>query len=73
MTSLQQAYSFFKISESRPCFLIKGEMIGDLQNAVQLPDEKQSFTIHRIILISVTSIILLEKDEPTSSFCSIYE
>ena len=43
--------SFFKISESKPYFLIKGEMIVDLQDAGKTPDEKQRFTIRKIILI----------------------
>ena len=51
MTSLQQAYTFYKISDFRPCFLIKEEMIADLQDAGKSPDEKQRFTIRRIILI----------------------
>ena len=52
MTSLQHAYSFFfKISEFRPCFLIIREMFADLQDAGKIPDEKQRFTIHIIILI----------------------
>ena len=37
----------FKISESRPCFLIK----GDLQDVGKTPDIKQLFTIRRIILV----------------------
>ena len=32
--------SFFKISESRPCFLIKVKMIADLQDAGKLPDRE---------------------------------
>ena len=32
-------------------FLNKGEMISDLQDVVKTPDEKQGFTIRRIILI----------------------
>ena len=32
-------------------FLIKGEMIADLQDAGKSPDENQRFTIRRIILI----------------------
>ena len=32
-------------------FLIKGEMIADLQDAGKSPDKKQRFTIRRIILI----------------------
>ena len=32
-------------------FLTKGEMIADLQDVEKSPDEKQRFTIRRIILI----------------------
>ena len=64
ITSLQQAYSFFQNFRIQTLFLIKGEMIADLQDAGKTPDKKQRFIIQRIILIiedSETSIILLEK------------
>ena len=51
MTGLQQAYSFSKSHNLDLVFLIKGEMIADLQDTVKSPDEKQRFTIGRIILI----------------------
>ena len=31
------------------CFLIKGEMIADLQDAGKTPDKEQRFTIRKII------------------------
>ena len=51
MTSLQQVYSFSKSQNLELDFLIKGEIIADLQDAGKSPDEKQRFTIRRIILI----------------------
>ena len=51
MTGLQQAYSFSKSQNLDLVFLIKGEMNADLQDAGKSPDEKQRFTIRRIILI----------------------
>ena len=51
MTSLQQAYSFSKSENLDLVFLMKGEMIADLQDTVTSPDDKQRFTIRRIILI----------------------
>ena len=51
MTGLQQAYSYSKSQNPDLVFLIKGEMIADLQDAGKSPDEKQRFTIRIIILI----------------------
>ena len=41
----------FKISEFRPSFLIKGDMIAYLPNVEKAPDDTPRFTIRRIILI----------------------
>ena len=51
MTSLQQVYSFSKSQNLDLVFLIKGEMIADLQDAGKSQDEKHRFTIRRIILL----------------------
>ena len=40
---------FFKISWSRPCFIITWKMMEDLQDVRKIPDEKQRITIHIII------------------------
>ena len=50
MTTLRQAYSFSKSQNPDLVFLIKGEMIADLQDAGQIPDQKQRFPILIIIL-----------------------
>ena len=51
MTSLQQAYNCSKSHNLDLVFFIKGEMIADLQDAGKSQNEKQRFTIRRIILI----------------------
>ena len=51
MTCMLQAYSFSKSQSPDLAFLIKGEMIADLQNTGKTPDEKPSLTIRIIILI----------------------
>ena len=51
MTCLQQVYIFFQNLRIQALFLIKGEMIADLQDAGKSPDEKQRITIRIIILI----------------------
>ena len=54
------AYSFSKSQNPDVVFLIKGEMIADLQDAGKSPDEKQRFTLRRIILTIQLLIILFQ-------------